>query len=391
MLCIDHEGGHGGSSRSLFQILSHMDRRHVQAKVICRKQGEIQDKYLALGIKTAVAPDLPLFSPTEAGWKPNLSLLRHSLPRLLRQYKKLDYLADEINKDFDLVHFNHVSLFILAARLRRLTDKPFTTHIRTRPENTFLTRSQARSILRSCGALIYITENERDYFEKLAGKAPGEVIFNPAISPAGIATSHPDIPNDGRLKIASLKNFNPNLGHARLVEIAKALVERGKQDKVLFVLAGDMRLWSSLPGRLGEFGAQGKDFSDYVKSLGLENLFLFLGWVADPERVLAACDMLAAPAYGNNPWGRDIIEAYSLGKPVIATGTWNGFVKNGQTGLLAEKFEAGKFAVDILSLANNRIYLKEMGEAGRLNIASLCSPPDRARDLQALWQSVANC
>lgn len=369
-------------------MLSHVDRRQVQAKVICRKQGEIQDKYLALGIDTAIEPELPLFSPTEAGWKQNLSLLKHSLPKLLRQYKKLDHLADEINENFDLVHFNHVSLFVLAARLARLTDKPFTTHIRTRPENTILTRSQARSILRSSDALIYITENERDYFEKLAGKAPGEVIFNPSILPPNDLSPHPDVPHDSRLKIASLKSFRLTLGHTRLVEMASALADRGGRNKLLFVMAGDMRLHSSLPGKLGQIGARGGNFEDFVREMGLGHFFLFLGWVPEPERVLAACDLLAALSTEDNPWGRDIIEAYSLGKPVIATGKWDIFVKDGQTGLLADGFDADKFAGELLRLCNDRESLRQMGEAGRRNISSLCNPTDRGRDLQELWRTL---
>ncbi len=389
VLCFDHEGGHGGSSLSLYHVLSHQDRNQVNAKVISRKRSGLQPKYHDLGVETAVEPELPLFSPSEAGWKPNLSLLKNYLPGVLRRYRKFDYLAEDIETNFDLVHFNHASLFVLAARLRRLTNKPFTMHIRTRPENSFLTRMQARSILKSCGKLIYITENEQDYFAMLAGEAPGAVILNPSILPPGNLSSHPDVPNDGRLKIASLKSFSPRLGHIRLIEIAKAFADMGERNKVLFVMAGDMRLWSSLPGKLGEIAARGGNFEDYVKDLGLADLFLFLGWVPNPESVLAACDLLAAPGFDNNPWGRDIIEAYSLGRPVIATGRWDKFVKDGQTGLLAADFEAGKFARDILLLADDRKKLGQMGEAGRRNIASLCSPHDRAHDLQKLWQSVA--
>ena len=112
VLCFDHEGGHGGSSISLFHVLRHMNRRDVEAKVICRKASSIQQQYEALGIETSVEAELPLFSPTEAGWKANLSLLKNGLPNLLRRYKKFDYLAKEIEVNFDLVHFNHASLFV---------------------------------------------------------------------------------------------------------------------------------------------------------------------------------------------------------------------------------------------------------------------------------------
>jgi len=390
VLCFDHEGGHGGSSLSLFHFLSHMDRGQVRAKVICRRQSHLQEKYSALDIETHVEPELPLFSPTEGGWKQNLSLLMNSLPPVLRRFKKFDYLAEEIEKEFDLVHFNHVSLFVLAARLRRLSNKPFTMHIRSRPANSPLTRLQSQSALKSCNQLIYITENEQNNFAMLAGTAPGKVIFNPAITPADNLSPHPEVPSDGRLKIASIKGFKPGLGQTRLAEIAGALASLGVRNKVLFVMAGDMRLGPSLPGKLGETAARGGDFKDYVEALGLGDYFLFLGWVPNPEQVLAACDALAAPGYENNPWGRDIIEAFSLGKPVIATGHWDTFVKNGETGLLAETFDASKFARDILRLAEDRSKLRDMGEAGRRNINSLCNPPARARDLQQLWQSVAN-
>jgi glycosyltransferase involved in cell wall biosynthesis len=388
VLCFDHEGGHGGSSISLFHSLSHQDHSQIQAKVISRRKSKIQEKYFSLGIETAVEPEMPLLSPTEEGLKANLSLLKNSLPSLYRRYRMLDHLAEEIEKNFDLVHFNHVSLFVLAARLRSLTNKPFTMHIRTRPGNTILTRFQSRSILKSCNKLIYITENEKRHFQMLAGKALGDVIYNPCPAPDQALAMHPDIPNDERLKIASLKSFSPNLGHRRLVEIARALAVKGAKDKVLFVIAGEMKLWSSLPGKLGEIGRSGGSFEDYVTEEGLAEFFLFLGWVPAPEEVLSACDMLAAPGFENNPWGRDIIEAYSQGKPVIATGSWDIFVKNGQTGLLAENFDADEFAENILELEKDRSKLRQMGESGQRNIFSLCSPHDRARDLQELWISL---
>ncbi len=367
-----------------------MDRSSVRVKVICRKQSDIQKKYNALGIETAVEPELLLFSPSEKGWKQNLSLVKNAFPDLIRGHQDSNQLAREIENDFDVVHFNHASLFVLAARLRKKTGKPFSMHIRTRPEDTVLTRLQSRSILKNCDKLVYITENEQEHFKALAGKAPGTVIFNPTTSPAQNSSTHPRIPDDRRLKIASLKSFRPSLGHSRLVEIAQKLSDRGETDKVLFVMAGDMRLWPSLPGALGAVAARGGDFEAYVNDLGLAEFFHFLGWVPDPEQVLSACDLLAVPSMENNPWGRDVIEALSLGKPVLATGEWDGFIKDGETGLLAANFEAENFADELLNLFDDRAKLDYWGETGRRHIASICSPPDRAHDLQELWHSVAH-
>jgi glycosyltransferase involved in cell wall biosynthesis len=244
--------------------------------------------------------------------------------------------------------------------------------------------------MKSCQRLIFITPNEQEYFKLLAGDAPGDIILNPSISPGRNLAPHPAVPKDNRLKIASLKSFSPNLGHQRLVEIAKELAVRGAENKVLFIMAGDMRLWSSLPGKMGEIGARGGDFGDYVNDLGLTQYFKFPGWVPDPENLLASCDLLAAPGVENNPWGRDIIEACSLGKPVLATGTWDTFIKDGETGFLSENFDASQFAENLLYLADDRDRLKRMGEAGQKNITKLCSPPDRAHDLLKVWRSLVN-
>ena len=44
VLCLDVEGGHGGSSRSFFHLIKNMDRDTVDRSVWCRRRGSILDK-----------------------------------------------------------------------------------------------------------------------------------------------------------------------------------------------------------------------------------------------------------------------------------------------------------------------------------------------------------
>ena len=46
-------------------------------------------------------------------------------------------------------------------------------------------------------------------------------------------------------------------------------------------------------------------------------MFVFLGHVSEPERVLAGCNVLARLSRENNPWGRDVIEALKARFPEI--------------------------------------------------------------------------
>ena len=59
VLCLDIEGGHGGSSRSLFNSLSYLDRNKVNVDVWCRKKSAIKDRYRSIGISVDTISGMP--------------------------------------------------------------------------------------------------------------------------------------------------------------------------------------------------------------------------------------------------------------------------------------------------------------------------------------------
>ena len=59
VLCLDIDGGFGGSSRSLYESLRHMDHAQVAAEVWCRRDGPARARYAALGIPCRIAADMP--------------------------------------------------------------------------------------------------------------------------------------------------------------------------------------------------------------------------------------------------------------------------------------------------------------------------------------------
>jgi len=300
-----------------------------------------------------------------------------------------DALRVAANERFDAVHFNHEALFLLARWLRPRTRVPFTMHIRTNLVPSPFSRWQARTIARSVDHAVFITENEQRSWQALGLRPPrGSVIYNIAGSPAVAAKPHPEIPDDARLKVASLSNYAWIRGVDRLVEVAAALASSGRRD-ILFVVAGDMRLRGSLPGKLGAISRQGGSLADYAAATGVSDMFLFLGHVSEPERVLAGCQMLARLSRENNPWGRDVIEALGAGQPVIATGAYDRFVRSTETGFLLPAYSADDAAGHIANLADDRALLNRLGTAARARIEKYCSGPARAADLAAVWNLAA--
>jgi glycosyltransferase involved in cell wall biosynthesis len=388
VLCLDIEGGYGGSSRSLFQSLSHLPDGAVQPEVWCRRAGPIQALYARAEIPCAVTPGMPHVSAL-----PRLSRnlyvfararLRFPLSRSFR-----GALCAAINERFDAVHFNHEALFLLARWLRCHTHAPFTMHIRTNLVPSAFARWQARTIARVTDHVVFITENEQRSWRALGLDPPCEsVIYNIAGVSASAAKPYPAIPDDTRLKIASLGNYAWIRGVDRLIEIAAALAAHGRRD-ILFVVAGNMQLGGSLPGELGAISRRGGSLADFAAARGVADMFLFLGHVSAPERVLAGCHALARLSREDNPWGRDVIEALGAGRPVIATGSYDRFVESGVTGVLLPNFSVDDAAKNMLRFADDRALVTRLGVAAQARIENLCAGTERAADLAAVWNKVA--
>src|SRR4029077_19353825 len=105
---------------------------------------------------------------------------------------------------FDVVHFNHEGLFLLACWLRRHLGRrrpALTMHTRTHLPSTVFSRWQFRTIARVADRLVFITENERERVQMLAGrKLTGQTIYNIVSRPSGSAAPLHDLVVDARFK-----------------------------------------------------------------------------------------------------------------------------------------------------------------------------------------------
>ncbi len=387
VLCLDIEGGHGGSSRSLYQMLNFVDTSVVMPEVWCKKKGLIESMYEGIGIDCRVFPTMPKVSALPKNSR-NVIVFAKAVFDFIRasQFKKI--IVKEVNQRFDLVHFNHEALFLLARYLRPKVDIPFTMHIRTNLWNTVFARWQTSCISNIMDHLVFITQNEEVNFRKLGGTQNGTVINNVVMPPCQKPEPFEKISNETRFKIAVTSNYSWMRGIDRLVDIAR-IMKRQKRKDFVFVVAGDMGLTRSLPGELGEIARKNGTLIDYARLKGVESYFIFLGHVNQPERVLSGSDMLIKPTRENNPWGRDILEAMAYGLPVASIGTDEMFVQDKVTGILQKKFDPQKMVDEILKVADSNSYRRKLGENALDRVKKLCSGVDRAKDMMNVWQNAA--
>jgi len=386
ILCIEMGTGKGGASRSLFFSIAHMDRSAVDVTVWGRENNPIAEMYREIGVQFVAVPNQPSFRAMPNTLKSLVDLVA-GLRTWNRQREWLKNAAVEINSAFDLVHLNHERLFLLAWALRPMVKVPISMHMRTNPFNTFLSRWEMRQRSRVIDHFVYITENELETFKRLGGtEQSSSIIFNIVAPPEPIAP-HMKVPQDNRLKIASLANFDWLRGTDRLVDVAAAIKKRGRSD-ILFISAGMSKLSKGMPGDLGKLAANDGSLEDYAKLRGVDDMILFLGHVAQPESVLVASDILVKFTREDNPWGRDIMEALAYGKPVITVGKWQTFVETGKTGIMLDPFDTDRAADDIIHFADHRNRLDEMGQIAKARIADLCNGNARAADLVNSWHNV---
>ena len=392
VLCLDIEGGYGGSSRSLYYLLKNLDPTRVVPEVWCRQNGPIVSMYKDSGIRVQVEPALPKVSSLPRLSRNVWAIIKYSI-MFTKSYRLRQRLVEVINDRFDVVHFNHEALYLLAAWLRPRVTAAFVMHNRTLITDTCFARYQARLLLSTNDVNVFITERERNNIRRLANcKTAGVVINNAVDVPYKLPIPHPALPTDNLFTIACLSNYSWKRGVDRLIDVALALRSLGRND-IRFVVGGNHQLSGSLPGLLGEIAEQQGSLADYAAARGVSDCFVFLGHVSNPERVLVASHVLLKPSREDNPWGRDILEALAMGLPVLACGTYERFVQPGVTGYLYphdNNFDPAAVATDIIGLAENAMKRLRMAKNATHHISKLCDGISRANDLVATWESALN-
>ena len=129
-LHLDTEGGWGGSSISLYKIISNLDKNKFKPIVICRKEGPIIKKYKFKNIKVYKNPYLYSFSP-----KPlisNFKLFLTTIPQFLFFFRGIYKLVNVIKKNqIQIIHLNFEGFFLVGLFLKIFIKQPFIVHYRS--------------------------------------------------------------------------------------------------------------------------------------------------------------------------------------------------------------------------------------------------------------------
>lgn len=360
----------GGAEISLLLLLERLDKALFNPIVVLPCPGPLVDRLTRLGIETVLMP---------------LNTLRRRNPwPYIRTVYQLVRLIK--SREIDLVHINIEFSYQYGAVAARLAGVPCVGHIR----NLWNKWNLWERLLSNPNVLIANSRAVAQNFQVHAWRQQRiEVIYNgvdlEVFDPASV---------DGwRLRerlnilpktflIGVVGRIAPEKGQHVFLESLAMIVPAHPETHALIV--GDARI-----ARVDGCEWYWEYLHERVTTLGLEERVTFTGFLEEVVHAYAALDVIVLPSVAE-PFGRTLIEAMAMAKPVIATraGGTVEVVEDGVTGLLVSSGDAEELASVISQFANDKSMAMRMGEKGRERVKRLFDIRENVRKIEEIYKSM---
>ena len=359
----------GGSIESLLGLLKGLDKKIFYPVVVTSKKGRFFEESRSLGVETEVIK--------MGMWRKGKSLLRipvsvYSIQSVIKR------------KNISLVHANTLwdnPYGVIPARLRKV---PSICHIR----NTFTEDKIKKYYLSKADRIICVSDEIRSGFNgwKLKDEKTATIYngvdtkrFNDKVK-GGIIRRNFNI-EDREILIGVVGRVDRTKGQDLLIEAFASLNKRHENLRLMIV--GE----SSLRDR--QYFYKLKDFSN---SLNLRNKVIFTGYRKDIPEITAAFDIAVFPSLpsSNEGFGRSIIEAMAMKKPVVASaaGGIPEVVVDSITGEIVPPNDSEKLADAIEKLVIDEKRRVSMGEKGYERVIEKFTMERNVKEIEKLYLSL---
>ena len=378
VLFIHHGGGIGGAPVSMLQLAAALDRSRYEPLAVFTRPGPILDFAHHLGVPARVVSMRSAFF-----YSAHVPVrLRMLAPFLLHFWPSVQAAGRLMRQERpDLVHLNTSVLVPAAIGIRR-EGIPLIWHVREVPgPNPMLRRWQTGTISRLADVVIANSNFVRQAFP------PGtrvEVVHNAVdlqrfeIDQSAARRqirAELDLPTDA-LVVGMIGSVQAVKGHYLLVEAARQVVRAVPSVRFLIVAGGVgaayARSWKGRVKRtLGLPFDNLERMQRQIAGAGLQQHFVFTGYRSDIPEVLAAVDVVAFLPQAAEGFGRPLIEAMAMGRPVVATDIGpTKEILDDDTGILVAPGDAHEVASALTILLRDAELRQRLGEAGQRRVAA---------------------
>lgn len=162
-----------------------------------------------------------------------------------------------------------------------------------------------------------------------------------------------------------------------VIRALKVLIEKRGRKDIYFYIAGD--------------GPKRSDLEALIKSLGLQNNVVLLGYQPNVGFLLYSCDIFVHPSYAEG-FGIVVAEAMLAEKPIIvsAAGALPELIQHEYSGLVIDPFDEVKWAEALLQLLDNPDYCKYLAYNAKLKAETEFSIKQFASQYNELYMSLVS-
>lgn len=379
VLFLNHVNAVGGAEKSLFDLISGLDRKRFKPLL-----GGPADGRLAAAAQAAGITYVPL---------PLCRLSRSLRPdKLLRTFLGLqrgtaalrDYLLQ--GRDISIVHANNDTAMIFAERAARsLPAVRLVWHCRDLVNLSFL----GTRLYRRAGAVITISATVRRHIQQYADYPPTKLHtiangmnFNTLIEQGTRKFTRGEfgVLSDHVVVVGMVGQFVPWKRHDLFLQAAAIIAAR--KPNTFFVIVGE-DIFNDHPGYRAHLQA-------LAEKPPLAGKVLFTGYRSDMTPMLEAMDVVVHPT-ANEPFGRVLVEALALRKPVVAIDAAgpSEIITHGQDGILVPAGDVPRLAEAVLNLADNPELGSRLGSAGGMQVRRRYNLAEYVRQIEAVYANLA--
>jgi glycosyltransferase involved in cell wall biosynthesis len=135
------------------------------------------------------------------------------------------------------------------------------------------------------------------------------------------------------------------------------------------------------------------ELEEKIISYGLQEYISIIEHRRDIWKIISASDIVLRTSRLNDPWGRDIIESMVMGRPIVATGIYDGFVEEGKNGFLippqrTERETIGKIVEKLSVLMRDKELRESMGKSNVMKGKALFDPSKYSLSMEKIYRDV---
>ena len=382
ILFIQHGFGYGGATKSLLimqkTLFNSFKLYAITQEVSKQSKALIEDFKKYSEVVEYNFPSLYSYSADTISEK-GFSVVRKFYPSEI-----IDFI--NLNK-IDIVHINSTLFSHLLKPIKDKTNAKIIIHLREMlpNQNTEISQYIINNHIKYADAIIAISNNEIQYYPQ-SNKIT--VLPNPHefhLTDSILKTNELD-----SIVIGMCADFLEYKGHLNFLEMAY-LVNKEINEKypVKFKIIGYPKFKLSFKGTIKyllNYGYKNK-FNSKIKKLGLKNLEV-IPFTLNINKEINDLSIYVRPDHTGHPWGRDIIEAMAMKKPIVATGSSEFFVENDKTGYLVPPKNSQAIATKIVKLIREHELRMIFGERAYTKVKDMCDVEKYGNNIKELYKKL---